>query len=67
MDERGIVRDGECPGPVPACAVKDEDGMSAGGHGSGELGKVAVPRLGIGAGQHEACGCGASGADGSEE
>ena len=44
-----------------------QDGMSAGGDGSGDLGKVEVHRLGIGAGQHEARDDGTSGADSSEE
>ena len=41
--------------------------MSAGGHGPGDLGEVGVHRLGVGEGQHEACGDGTFGADSTED
>jgi hypothetical protein len=67
VQERNVVGDDEGRGTVPSRAVENEDGVGADGDGAGDLGEVEVHRLGVGEGQHEACGNGPSGADGSED
>ena len=52
---------------MPACPIKDQEGMRSGGDGAGDLGQAGGHCPGVDAGQHET-GCGAAGrTDGTEE
>ena len=50
-----VVRDGECPGPVPAGTVEDEERMGTGSNGAGDLGQVGVHRRRVDEGQDQPC------------